>query len=98
MRVCLCVGAEMLFLGKPNKDEERGWIQAVSVSGAKGHPAVALRRERREEEVGKNKGALMCVAANYISSAQKESSHSSAADGRGRRGATVRVNRMQLNP
>lgn len=39
----------MLFLGKPNKDEEGGWIQAASVSGAKGHPAVAWRGSREEE-------------------------------------------------
>lgn len=30
----LRVRARMLFLGKPNKDEQGGWIQAASVSGA----------------------------------------------------------------
>lgn len=46
VRLCVCV---MLFLGKPNKDEEGGWIQAASVSGAKGHPAVAWRGSGEEE-------------------------------------------------
>lgn len=55
VRLCMCVCvslrvcAGMLFLGKPNKDEEGGWIQAASVSGAKGHPAVAWRGSGEEE-------------------------------------------------
>lgn len=44
--VSVCERRE-LFLGKPNKDKEGGWIQAASVSGPKGHPAVAWR-ERKE--------------------------------------------------
>lgn len=42
--VFMCVWYGELFSGIPNEDEEGGWIQAASVSGPEGHPAVPWRR------------------------------------------------------
>jgi len=49
--VCVCLSAKVwygeLFLWIPDKDKERSWIQAASVSGLQRHPAVAWGWRRK---------------------------------------------------
>lgn len=42
---------KVLFLGIPNQDEEGGWIEAASISWAKGDPAVACGRTQMEPQL-----------------------------------------------